>query len=87
MKTIPTLLTTTKDEFIKQMDIFQKYYSRIQLDMCDGNLVPNKTVQIDEIIELLDNKIVIFSPSVEFDFHMMVKDYEKELPKIVSTYS
>ena len=83
MKVIPTLLTTTKEEFIQQMELFQPYYSRIQLDIGDGNLVPNVTTQIDEIIELLDNKLVTFFPSVEFDFHLMVKDFENELPKIV----
>lgn len=83
MNVIPTLLTTSKEEFIGQMKIFQPYYSRIQLDIGDGNLVPNVTTQIDEIIELLDNKLVTFFPSVEFDFHLMVKDFEKELPKIV----
>jgi pentose-5-phosphate-3-epimerase len=83
MNVIPTLLTTTKEEFIEQMKIFQPLYPRIQLDIGDGNLVSNVTTQIDEIIELLDNNEVSFSPSVEFDFHLMVKDYEKELPKIV----
>lgn len=83
MKVIPTLLTTTKEEFIEQMKIFQPYYSRIQLDIGDGNLVSNVTTQIDEIIDLLDKGLVTFYPSVEFDFHLMVKDFEKELPKIV----
>ncbi len=84
MKVIPTLLTTTREEFIEQMKLFQPYYSRIQLDIGDGNLVTNLTTQIDEIIDLLDKDMVTFFPSVEFDFHLMVKDYEKELPKIVT---
>ncbi len=83
MNIIPTLLTTTTEEFITQMDLFQKHYSRIQLDITDGELVPNLTTQIDEMIELVKNKQVKLIPEVIFDFHLMVKDYELELSKIV----
>ena len=82
MNVIPTVLTTTKEEFVEQMELFQPLYSLIQLDIADGNLVPNRTTQIDEIIELLDSNLVTFSSSVEFDFHLMVKDYKAELAKI-----
>ncbi|CAN5214376.1 hypothetical protein BH09PAT2_BH09PAT2_10490 [soil metagenome] len=83
MNIIPTLLTTTIEEFIIQMDLFQKYYSRIQLDVTDGELVPNMTTQIDEMVELIANKKVEVLPDVSFDFHLMVKDYELALEKIV----
>ncbi len=83
MKIIPTLLTTTTQEFIDQMDLFQKYYSRIQLDITDGELVPNITVQIPEIIELVKEKKVIVSSNVLFDFHLMVNNYELALKQIV----
>lgn len=82
MKVIPTLLTTTASEFIEQMALFQKYYQRIQLDIGDGDLVSNTTVQIDEIISLTEGKRVTFFPHVEFDFHLMVRDFEEELQKI-----
>lgn len=83
MKIIPTLLTTTTEEFIEQMELFQKNYSRIQLDITDGKLVPNLTVQIEEMIELIKNGKVTVSPHVIFDFHLMVHNYELELEKIV----
>ncbi len=83
MKIIPTLLTTTTQEFIDQMNLFQKYYSRIQLDITDGELVPNVTVQIPEIIELVKRKKVIVSSNVLFDFHLMVNNYELALKQIV----
>lgn len=84
MKIIPTLLTTTAQEFIDQMNLFQKYYSRIQLDITDGELVPNLTVQIAEMIQLIRNKKVIVSPDVNFDFHLMVNNYELALTEIVT---
>ncbi len=82
MQVIPTLLTTTNTEFVAQINLFQRHYSRIQLDIGDGHLVPNTTVQIDEMIKLIEGKQVTLFPSVEFDFHLMVHDFEKELQKI-----
>ncbi len=83
MKTVPTLLTTTSEEFISQMNIFQRYYDRIQLDIADGNLVPNTTTQIEDILEAVTENKVTISPNSTFDFHLMVADYESELEKIV----
>jgi len=83
MKTVPTLLTTTPDEFIAQMNIFQRYYDRIQLDIADGNLVPNITTQIEGILDVIDHNEVIIFPNITFDFHLMVSDYKAELEKIV----
>lgn len=82
MDIIPTLLTTTTEEFRIQMELFQKHYSRIQLDVGDGDLVSNVTTQIDEMITLISDKTEVVSPDVEFDFHLMVRDYEVALVKI-----
>jgi ribulose-phosphate 3-epimerase len=75
MKVIPTLLTLTKAEFIHQMDLFQKHFPRIQLDIADSTLVPNRTVQIPEMIECVENGDVTINPDGIFDFHLMVEDY------------
>lgn len=83
MKTVPTLLTTTPEEFISQINIFQRYYDRIQLDIADGNLVPNVTTQIDEILQIITQNRQLITDSVQFDFHLMVSEYEAELEKIV----
>ncbi|QQS44587.1 hypothetical protein IPM65_03235 [Candidatus Roizmanbacteria bacterium] len=83
MKTVPTLLTTTIEEFISQMNTFQRYYDRIQLDIADGQLVPNTTVQINEMLDVFSSNQVTIFPNITFDFHLMVSDYEAELEKIV----
>lgn len=83
MKVIPTLLTTTVEEFKQQLALFQKYYSRIQIDVADGILVSNKTTPIDEIVKLLKNDpSLIKNKNVVFDFHMMVENFQPELEKI-----
>jgi pentose-5-phosphate-3-epimerase len=82
MHTIPTLLTTNIEEFVTQMNIFQKYYKRIQLDIADGILVPNKTTQIEEMIDIFLQNKELLDIKVEFDFHLMVSDFKKELNKI-----
>lgn len=82
MQVIPTLLTTNNDEFVMQMELFQKYYSRIQLDIADGILVPNKTTQIDDMITLFSHNRTLFKSNVTFDFHLMVTDFHSALKKI-----
>lgn len=82
MKAIPTLLTTSDYEFMSQMELFQKYYHRIQLDIADGILVSNKTTQIQNIEAMLHDKEISLSPQTLVDFHLMVEDYQRELPKI-----
>lgn len=83
MNVIPTLLTTSKAEFIEQIALFQKYYNRIQLDIADGNLVPNITTQIEEIAELMRNDVINIEPYITYDFHLMVENFQYELEKIV----
>lgn len=83
MKTVPTLLTTTPEEFMAQMNTFQRYFDRIQLDIADGELVPNTTIQIDEIRELVKRNPSLVNPKTTFDFHLMVQDYKADLEKIV----
>lgn len=82
MGIIPTLLTTTIDEFISQMNIFPHYYSRLQLDIADGKLVPNKTTQIEEMIDVFSKKTIEINQNIEFDFHLMVQGFKEELNKI-----
>lgn len=80
MKTIPTLLTTSNQEFIEQMQLFQPSFQRIQLDIGDGQLVPNTTTQISDIKKMIADKSVSLTST--FDFHLMVEDYESALKEI-----
>lgn len=82
MKVIPTLLTTTASELKDQLSIFQQHFDRIQLDIADGELVPNKTVLIQDIITLWMDAEITISDHVSFDFHLMAKDYLHEVASI-----
>ncbi|MDP4011430.1 MAG: hypothetical protein Q8P72_04355 [Candidatus Roizmanbacteria bacterium] len=82
MKTVPTLLTLDKFELSDQLELFQPYYDRIQIDVADGILVPNVTTQIEELSELISQEYVEIGPNTTFDFHLMVKNFKAELSKI-----
>jgi len=84
MKTIPTLLTLDRFELSDQLELFQKYYDRIQIDIADGILVPNVTTQIEELSELIAQDNVEIDLKTSFDFHLMVKQYKVELEKIIN---
>lgn len=82
MEIIPAILTKTVDEFSSQISTLKKYYHRFQIDIADNKLVPNTTLQIEDL-----NKTFIANKkeyeNCIFDFHLMVYDYEKEIKKIV----
>lgn len=84
MNIIPTLLTTTIEEFKEQIELFQNPFPRIQIDIADGKMVPNITTQISEIIHLIETKNVIINGNTSFDFHLMVQDYVTELQNILN---
>lgn len=81
MQIVPTLLTTTSEEFIHQMEVFQPLFPRIQLDIADGKLVPNHTTQLDDMIRLIDDKKITIEKRTIFDLHLMVENYTHELEK------
>ncbi|KKQ36157.1 MAG: Ribulose-phosphate 3-epimerase [Candidatus Roizmanbacteria bacterium GW2011_GWA2_37_7] len=82
MKTVPTLLTLDRFELSDELELFQTYYDRIQIDVADGVLVPNVTTQIDEFVELIEHDYIEMKPKTKLDFHLMVKNYKPELEKI-----
>jgi len=82
MKTVPTLLTLDRFELSDQLELFQPYYDRIQIDVADGILVPNVTTQIDELTELASQGLVEIDSKMTFDFHLMVKNFKAEFEKI-----
>ena len=82
MQTIPSILENDADNLIKQINKLSPYFSRFQIDIADGIFVPNKTVQIEEIEKTIHQFNNEAMKQYVFDFHLMVKDYEKEIKKI-----
>ncbi|MDO9027469.1 MAG: hypothetical protein Q7U68_01215, partial [Candidatus Roizmanbacteria bacterium] len=78
MKTIPSILEKDATSLFYQINKLALYFPRFQIDIADGIFVPNKTVQIEEIMK----HVTCNTKHVTFDFHLMVKDYGKEIKKL-----
>ncbi len=81
MKIIPSILEKDASSLFYQINKLSPYFSRFQIDIADGIFVPNKTVQIEEIKDSL-NKDSLYKDCLLFDFHLMIKDYIKEIKKL-----
>lgn len=78
MQTVPSILEKDASSLFYQINKLSSYFSRFQIDIADGIFVPNKTVQIEEIMK----HVTYNMKHITFDFHLMVKDYKKEIEKL-----
>lgn len=85
MKVLPALLTDSVYDLFQQIHKCSRYFSYFQIDIADGQFVPNTTVSLDDIAEYVqeENSSEIYHPLV-FDFHLMVEDYQSHLEKLVA---
>lgn len=67
LKVIPAILSADRKDFKEKLSKF-KNFSLIQVDICDGKFVANKTVQPNDFEGIKD------LPKIEF--HLMVRDVE-----------
>ena len=72
MLIIPAILEKSLSEAKEKIRKLSPFFSRFQIDIADGLAVPNKT------LETADFKTEDFQ-NLSFDFHLMVKDPEKDL--------
>lgn len=77
----PSILETEINIFWRQIKKMAKVFPYLQVDIADGQFVPNKTVQIEEIIKSIFNFQFSISQN-QFEFHLMVNDYLKEIKKL-----
>ena len=75
MDVVPAILTKSKDDLTQTVDSLKKYFPVFQIDIADGKFVPNKTLSLKKTLKLVSNRY----PGLIFDFHLMVKDYNKAL--------
>lgn len=75
MDIIPAILTDSKDELARELDLFSPHFPRIQIDVADGILVEGTTIPLDQILTILQ----AHPTKLEFDFHLMVSDYRTAL--------
>lgn len=88
MQICPSILENAAEDYLKLISKLSLSFHSFQLDFADGLYVENKTVSIfDFVKEFTSNK---FTKSItlqtlkalNFDFHLMVKDYEECLEEI-----
>jgi ribulose-phosphate 3-epimerase len=79
MQIIPSILEPTTSDYQKTLLKLSPYFSHFQIDIADGIYVDNQTASIDEIISILTDEK--FS-HLNFDFHLMVKDYQSHIEKL-----
>lgn len=53
MQIFPTVLEADKDKFLEQFQKISPYFDSFQIDIQDGLFIPNKTLQIEEIAQIL----------------------------------
>ncbi len=78
MTIYPSVLETDIQEFSSSLTHLTPHFNFFQLDIADGQLVSNTTVQIEHIAELLKEPAWDLTYS-QFEFHLMVHDYESRL--------
>lgn len=74
MQIIPAILVNTFEEFTKQIKSISKHFSLVQIDVMDGELVPNKSFEDIHKLETMDNL-----PDLEL--HLMVSHPIQEIEK------
>lgn len=81
MIVFPSILEKTAEELFSQIQKLSKYYSHFQIDIADGIFVENKTAQIEDLLNYYTLQPTTYNLS--FEFHLMVKDYETDIEKIL----
>ena len=72
---IPSLLVDEREEFLSQIRASQEYIDMIQLDIADGEFVPNET--------WADPNVVKENVDIDIELHLMVEEPLKEIEKWV----
>jgi ribulose-phosphate 3-epimerase len=82
MQICPSILESDIKSLLATVDRLSPFYKYFQIDIADGIYVPNKTVQIDDLIYYLSNQLTKLPTNFIFDFHLMVKDYKTAIEKL-----
>lgn len=84
MQIIPAILEKNPSSFFSQIKRLLPYFKHFQIDIANESFVSNRTVQIEEITQHLPHfHLQNYIHTVSFDFHLMVKDYQTEVEKLL----
>lgn len=87
MNIYPSVLETDTETFVKRIQTYAPIFPHMQIDIADAVLVNNKTIQIDDIAQLVTSNQLPVTINNTFEFHLMVKDWQKELSKLAQLSS
>lgn len=62
---IPAILVKERGELLRRILLVRDFVKTVQIDVMDGEFVPNKTIGIKDLKDL---------PEAKYEFHWMVKD-------------
>ncbi len=62
---IPAILVKDREELLRRISLVKDHVKTIQLDIMDGDFVPNKTIGLEELHDL---------PEARYEYHWMVKN-------------
>ena len=65
---IPTIFAKDKKTFLDKLNILSKFSKCLHLDICDGKFVKTKTLNLDQMGEVLNFK------KINFQVHLMVEE-------------
>lgn len=82
MKIYPSILEKSVDSFWQRLDYLSQFFPYFQIDIADGKFVPNKTIQVDDIISTIKQCSNVTIEKIFCEFHLMVKDYLTEIEKL-----
>jgi pentose-5-phosphate-3-epimerase len=82
MKIYPSILEINIEIFWQQIKKLSRYFSYFQIDITDGRFVPNKTIQVNDIISMIKQSSGKTIMNIFCEFHLMVKDYLSEIEKL-----
>lgn len=70
---IPAILVKSREDLLRRIGQVRGLVREIQIDIMDGEFVPNKTIGLKELVDL---------PAATYEFHWMVKNPERWIEKI-----
>lgn len=88
MQICPSILEHQAEDYLATIKKLSPYFQYFQIDIADGIYVNNKTTPLDDFIkEFISGNFMNFItlPTLKtlvFDFHLMVKDYQREIKKL-----
>lgn len=70
---IPAILVKTREDLLRRIAQVRGFVKEIQIDIMDGEFVPNKTIGLEDLFDL---------PEAKYEFHWMVKNPERYIERI-----